>query len=420
MRSATYLSLAELCLALDGNPWTFAGINRFPETKTPSQEERYTMELPWQTKAGANNATPAGSNSRDAVRKALTSAERKFIQLCQKYPAPEQIQDEYHRVKSPHRTQHSGFVIKPRYSVDVVFGTRNLVGDGSDSAITKEVDSAIQDRFIFTNPVTVPDDTLAEDVHIYLTSADGDYSGDPGIEHEIRPVEVSIDSSGGAGNWTAQVSIPAYLCVKPSLYTNQSGSLPHESATYIDNVVLYVESIDVCDQGYFRSKKRSNGRLTDVDTLAEFVDDGNEYYLVEPITCTDGLIYGTVLRNYPDSIHLNYVSGFARENGRVNQAVVNVLWKLTLGYLEFDEERSITPPSLPANPLWTGKARAYRQMQQIEKRRDNIGNQVGTEWMVLVRPDIQQYLTGLTIRRGPVEAIGEMLDNGWIRQSVHT
>lgn len=414
MRSKTALSLAEFCLALDGDPWQFAGIDRYGELKTPSEEVNITLEDAWMTKASANNATPAGSNSRSVVRKAIASAERRFAEVCHRYPVPTQTIAEHHLTDSYLRVQHKGFVVKPRYTPDIQFGVLEKTQSAGDIALVKLVEAAIVDEFTCEAPV--PDDTLAGDVHVYLTATDGSYSAEPGLEAEIRPVQVVIDSSAGTGNWKATFTIPAYLCVKPSLYKNQKTALSHQSETYIDNVHIWIDSINLCQSGTFRGKKRAS-LLSSEDVQASLYDDGDGYFIAQPVTCQNDVFRSTILQNYPDSIFLNYVSGFVRDNGRVQEAVADVIWKLALGYLHFDEERN--PATKQSPPLRTSKAQYYRQVQQVIKRRDVIGNQTATEYQMDVKPEIQYYLNGLDSRRGPIQAYGDILEYGWVSHTVN-
>ena len=413
MRSDTTLSLAEFCLALNGNPWFFAGIDRYGEVKSLSQEVIITLEDPWQTKAGANNSAQAGSNSRVAVADAIRRAERRIAEMTGKYLIPTQICNEMQGIDSPFRTQHVGFVLKPENTPVIQFGVRSSTQAGDDVALTKE-DSGILDTFTCT--VTVPDNTSENDVRVYLTPSDGNYSGTPQLQHEIRPVSVSINTT----TWLASIEIPAYVCVKPSLYSNQRAGILHEADSYVDEVDIWVDSVDVCQSGEFQYYTRVNGLPSDTRVPAAFYDQGDDWYNAVPVTCTNGTFSSTILQRHPERMYINYLAGFARENGRVQATIADIIWMMATGYLAFDEERVNSRENIPTSPLWTTKAKYYREMQVYDRRVDYIGPQESVEKAKAYPAEYDYWLDGLEPRRGPVQAIGDILSKGWVSSTSHT
>lgn len=417
MYSDTQLSLAEFCAVMQGNPWMFAGIDRYGDVKTLSQEVNITLEDPWMTKASANTSRQAGSNSRTAVRDAIRASEQRFLSVTNIGINPSiQVWDTDHPVDSVYRTKHKGFVVRPRYHPIQGFGVIKQTQIGAKHTLTRTKDGVIHDIFSFT--IDVPDNTSADEIHIYLTDDDGNYTGLPSLEHEIRPVSVDIDATGGAGDWQAHLSFPAYLAVLPDLYDNQRAPLPHSLNTYINEVVVYVHSLDICQQGSFVAHKQ--GQLSAAEVVsANFYALGHYYYQVEPIACQNETIRATVLKTYPKLIHINYRAGFERVNGHVDTRVADVISKLAIGYLSFDEERVNDRDVHAPSPLWTGKAQYYRERQLLEKRVDNIGAQVGREYASDVMDNIRYMLNGLEIRRGPVQAYGDILTYGWQSKEIN-
>jgi len=265
--------------------------------------------------------------------------------------------------------------------------------------------------------VPVPDDTQADDVHVYLTASDGLYSGLPKLQHEIRPLRVTIDSSGGAGNWIAQIEGDAYLFVKPELYEiDPPEAVPHEADSYVDEVDVYLRTLDNCQQGVFVLGKPCNSLpCPDEDTISLcFAEDKAGIYSASPVTCSEGSMSKRSLPRCPKAIRMNYLAGAQREDGQASEEMLSLISRLALGYLPFDEDQY---EDYPTTPLHTSVAVQYRAIQKWESGKDTINPQVSTKFELAVPPHIQHLLGGLEPRRGFVDVLGELLDRGWFVQS---
>ncbi len=421
MRSKSLLSLAEFCKFVGGDPWAFAGINRYSD-ETYADDIVLTAQYAYQRMPdSANDSTYAGNNSRQAAEQAILKGENLFLRWTRRYPVPVNVLAEKQDYPSAFKLRYQTVpaLFKPKYKELQAFGVwvESIAEDGA--SVTKTVDEQIADVFSIDD-VPVPDDTAAEDVHVYLNPDDGIYTGNPSRQHEIRPLTVTIDSSGGTGNWLAQIEGDAYLFVKPELYEiDPPQAIAHEDASYISTVDVYVRTVDSCQQGNFiLPAPCSSLPCPDSESVALcMVEDKRGMYTATPVVCSEGSMTKSRLPRCPKRIEMNYIAGVELEDRLMAEEMVNLVARLALGYLPFDEESF---EDYPTTPLYTSLAKQYRAIQKWESGRDAIQPQVSTKFELAVPENIQHLLGGLEPRRGTVEALGEILDRGWFVQSGST
>lgn len=277
MRSDTYLSIAEFVEHVGGDPWGTAQIDRYDETsRNISDEVMVMVEKAHYRLPDANNAQRAQTNSRQHLIQALKQAEKRFVDWCDRYPIAVDV-NETHELGSAYRHRHGTIAFKPKFNV-MQFGSLVWSQIGDDIAITRDDDGVILNTFTMT--VSVADDTVASDVHVYITSDDGSYTGQPTRNEEIRPLSVVIDSSLGTGNWSATITGSAYLFVKPSLYmVDPAFPLDHALDTYVESVDVWVSSINPCDNGSITVKNNNRDLATRYETTGVYFEDlYNGYY----------------------------------------------------------------------------------------------------------------------------------------------
>jgi hypothetical protein len=372
MRSKSLLSLDEFCRFVGGDPWAFAGINRYGDDVAFADDIVLTAQYPYQRMPdSANDSTYAGSNSRQAVEQALLKAERLFTKWSGRHPVPVQVLQEEHKFPSQFALRYGNIpaIFMPKRAWVQGFGV-----------------------------------------------SDGNYSGEPALQHEIRPLTVVIDDSGGTGNWTASIEGPAYLFVKPELYEiDPPEAIEHIAGSYVANVTVWVKSLDVCQQGEFIIPRPcSSLPCPEPTTMGICWMTEKTGYSPQAVTCTDGEMSKDHLIAWPQKIRMNYVAGFERENGLMAEAMVSLIAPLALGYLPFDEEIF---EDFPTSPLFTSTAKYFREIQKWEQGRDTINPQVSTKFALAVPNHIQHMISGLEPRRGFVQTFGEILDNGWLVQT---
>jgi len=100
-----------------------------------------------------------------------------------------------------------------------------------------------------SDPFPIPDDTTVDQICAFFTEADR--LGEPLLQWQIRPFNVTIDSSGGTGNWTAIISGGAYLLVVPALYLAQQPEAlcADEDDNYVIEIDIYLKTVDRTAQG---------------------------------------------------------------------------------------------------------------------------------------------------------------------------
>lgn len=419
MRSKTLLTLSEFCSWVGGDPWAFAGIDLYDDDAPLHGDIALTAQYARQRMPNStNDSTYAGSNSRQMVEQAILKAERLFFRWTNRYPVPVNILAEKHNHPSVFDLRYGTVVptFKPKVAEVRSFGVWVLEEASMGHSVSKLDGGDIADIFSM-DAVPVPDNTLAQDVHVYLNKVDGNYSGLPQLQHEIRPLRCTIDASGGSGNWVAHLEGDAYLFVLPELYEiDPPEGIEHEAASYLATVDVYTKSVDSCQQGRYIVPNPCNALPCPEPSmvLACWKSEGRGHYSPMPVTCNEGIMQKSKLGNWPSEVEMNYIAGAALDNRFVNEQMLGLISQLALGFLPFDEE---SLEDFPTTPLWTGTARYYRALQTWETGFDMVAPQVGIKKALAVPPHLQHLINGLEPRRGFVQSLGEIMEMAWLVQT---
>lgn len=427
MRSDTLLSLAEFIDWVGGNPWAFAQIDlggeRLRDSNIVSYE--YTWQLPYE-----NDPTRAGSNTRQAVAQAIRRAEAQFLKWTRFYPVPVYLTNEEHPIRrSLHSNRVTGY--KPRYGFVQQFGVRVMTAiDAGDITLERGLPDP-DDVFVIT--VNVADDTEADSLHVYLTETDGNYTGTPLLKHEIRPVTtVTVDSSGGSGNWTAEIEAPAYLFVKPEFYEDKEPEvLIHELDTYVDEVAVWIETVDATQPGQAVLIRGgcANPPCGDDETELicwERLPDLPGYYAPVRVSLVDSAFQRTKFSRIPMAMQFNYLAGYAREGRRMAGIVKDILCMLTVALMDGhdipeNEDNTGSILNSVCETYMTAVFWEYRRVQKWEKQTENMlasGGKSGSGYELALTDTVKERLNGLEPRRGFVKALQETDDAGWLTRHI--
>lgn len=427
MRSDTLLSLDEFIRWVGGNPWAFAqvdlGLERYRDSNLVSFER--PDQLPYE-----NDKTRAGMNTRQAVAQAIRRAESQFLKWTEFYPVPVFITNEEHPIKTSRRSTRPT-AYKPKRAFVQNFGLRTMTQiDAGDITLTRE-DLTPEILDVFVIDVNIPDDTEASSLHVFLTETDGDYNGTPLLKHEIRPLKsVTIDSSGGSGNWTAQIEASAYLFVHPDLYEeHEPDVLSHEPDTYVEEVAVWIETVDTLEPGQAVLYRGRCGTPPCGDDVTELicwsrVPDLPGFYVPQRVKVVGDTFQRTRYSQSPVAMQFNYLAGYPRDGLEVDEQIKDILCPLAIALMDganfpedidlyTDEEAMV---NTVCEAMMTKRFRNFRQMQQHEKRKENLlatGGQSGAEYELVVTDKMLFALNGLEPRRGFIKALQEIDDAGW-------
>lgn len=420
MRSDTLLSLGEFIDWVGGNPWAFAQIDLGGERLRDSNMVSY--EYPWQLPY-ENDTTRAGSNTRQAVTQAIRRAETQFLKWTKFYPVPVYLTNEEHAIRrSMHSTRRTGY--QPKYGFVQNFGVRTMTAiDAAD--ITLERGSP-DDTFVIS--VAVPDDTEADSLHVFLTEADAGYTGTPLLKHEIRPLTaITIDDSGGTGNWTAEIEAPAYLFVDPEHYAEKEPSvLGHELDTYVEAVAVWIETIDTTQPGLavlIRGRCANPPCGDDVTELIcwERIPDWEGFYAASRVKLVDEVFQRTAYTQIPMAMQFNYLAGYPRENRLMAGLVKDILCMLTIALMDGhdipeNEDNTSSILNTVCETYMTATFWEYRRIQKWEKQTENMlssGGKSGSGYELALSDTVKERLNGLEPRRGFIKALQELDDSNW-------
>lgn len=344
MYASTIISPWEIADWFGVDPWLMAGIDLDANQVNPQANgERCScvMEKAWMSGEDGNCL------SRDTFIRAIQRAENLFRAWAGTNPAPAPVTEERHNlnyvwkpgggVRTPgitpmlNRVQAVGMMVLTQIANAVPLDK----GEGCEG----EADG-VPDVVFTTAPFPVPDNTLHHLMHVYLIPSDGRYIGTPALKHEIRGPElvIEVDSSGGAGNWTATITAPAYYFVRPDLQQNGE-CLPHECDTYLDAVDVYIESVNACQQGDFIFA----GDNCDVTPCAEttkplcyekrnglFIPVSAECVMVDQQTQRRAYC----LSSRPIAATINYIAGMPTTAGVVDPLALDAVSMLTMALVE--------------------------------------------------------------------------------------
>jgi hypothetical protein len=403
MRSDTCLSLDQYARLMGIDPWRMAQINLTP-SGSPS-----TIYPVAPSGAGndcacvAQHAWQGNYLSRDDIVQAIRRAEEIFLDWTCTYPCPTCVIGERHPVsRNAMRPPAPRYQIAPRLKEVQAFGRCVQTLRHASVTLVREQASVLQKTF--TAQFSVPDNTLAEDVLVFLKPADADYVGAPLPEHQIKPVTVVIDSSGGSGNWIAQMKAPAYLFVLPSKYEDSGACLEHIAGNYVSAVSIYLQSVDACAQGtaHYPNTPRNRPPCTETTQGICLVQQGEYSWQVDFAECNEADVYQRYCRyEIPSAFEINYVAGYALERGKIAQPYADILAGLATALIECSEQ------SCECSTCKTSKFEYWRTVP-TQKIGEGGAGSIGDQYSVLVTKEMLNALRGLPPRNGVLYAYSRL------------
>jgi len=410
MRSNTLTPLLQFIRWWGIDPWYAAGIDydNSSQAATPSALRTSTTD---QCDCMVQHPWDSFKNwSRDDLIAMLEQAETFFLNETNFYPAPYYIEGE--QKAYPAKNNHLGYstmksdarpkTIKPyhpcnlqgfaTYSLELVDTVSLTRDDGIGGDVYDE----------FTATVVVPSGTLASELRVYFTASDGGYTETPGFNdhlYEIRPLTIAVNGVN------ATITGPAYLFKLPTL-DEIPECHPHDQASYVEDIAVYLVVKDECSQGNFIC----------------FVDDC-QYVPCEPVTyplCmgvkqvgrqTWGMAYpaecneSEVQTRYclscaPDEVQYNYVNGVALlDGGYMPAKYVNVLSMLAVGLADCVKEwcDCLNCPNKKVN--------YYRTAPLALVETDKDASEYNLGWQLVLSKATVQQLAGLPPYNGILQAL---------------
>jgi hypothetical protein len=411
MRSDTLLSLTEFVQWVGGDVWAFAQIDRSPTQRREKDSCACTVEYEWQFDPQyANSPKRAGANSRETIRQAIRQAERLFTLWTNHYPLPVNIVGEQYpwrlrglrKLPPKFLTQYAPYLQSGVYVLTALSAAADLTRtDGGGQLL---------DAFTLTLPV--PDNTRADEIRVFLPGEATER------RNEIVPLTVHINSSGGTGNWTATISGESYLFVLPEKYlANEPQCVKHEAANYLTTVDVWRQTIDTTQQGVFvfDALGDCNGAPCAEPTTSSLcwhiqASENLPWLVPASITWVEGIATGYTLPRSPDAVRINYIAGFNRVMGRMDEQVKHILCLLTAAYL-------LCGDGMCCQACATDKLKYYRELQTYKSKDSQFlssGGESGATHTLLVDHATIARLSGLEPRRGFVQAYGLLRDMGWL------
>lgn len=385
MWSDTALTLTEFAMLMHIDPFRLAQID--VDGTSNSECNCYFQ----------NSDTHVG---RDEIIEAIRFAESTFLDYARFYPAPTAVVRESHTYPRTGRDAYKLFRPKLGYRQ---LGTP-VYTELADAAVSKLDGGEIQAQFTIT--FAVPDDTTANQIHLYIRSAD---SGAllPDRAWEIRPLTtVVVDSSGGTGNWQAVVMAPAYLFVKPEMYLT-AACLAHESATYVDSVTVYLSELDTCQQAQFVFSCRDcDYAPCDKQYVAACLEEqGNGEVRPRPASCADGTfsaVETTVFPCWPPTdLEISYLSGPTLVKGAMDPYWAKVVFAFALANM--DAALNLCDCDIVASSTYE----KYREIPKAELSK-NISGPNSAQYSLLFDKSDLRRLKGLPPVYGNLFAIGQI------------
>lgn len=404
MRSDTLMPLKQFTDWWGFDPWYIAGIDYDGSSvgasairTDPYDQCDCMIQHPWYSQ---NNWC------RDDFIEMLKMAEAMFVEESGYYPAPYYIEGEVR--KFPFSGARGSSVLKyngkpktiqPKHACYLqAFGAYSLTLVDTVELTREDVD--ILD--VFTATVVVPAGTLAEEIRVFFTAADGGYTADPEFnDHlfEIRPLTIEVDGVN------ATISGGAYLFKKPEL-DEELQCVLHELDTYVEDIAVYLVTVDSCDQGNYICY------ITDCEYLP---CEPNRYSICMttrvvgrqvwgapyPAECNESLEHVTYcLSSIPEEIEYNYLNGVAlASGGYMAYMYVQVLSKLAVGLADCIKKwcECINCP--------TKKPEYYRQTPHAMISLDKDRSQYDVGWQVVLSKNSIQMLDGLPPYIGILQAL---------------
>lgn len=412
MRSNTLTPLLQFIDWWGIEPYRANGIDRYGNIKPSksSKDDCYCMlQHPW----NANSQW-----SRDDLITMLQYAETTFALEAGFYPAPFQILDEPHQFNTRNGILRKDGLLKsvmPNYACHLKdFGTKYYESLGF-AELTKTDQGNLLDEFTFQ--VIVDEGTLAQDIKVYFTITDGrpmtvlePYKQ---MEWEIRPLNISVVGV------TATITGGAYLFKKPEL-DEATTCLEHVTETYVDEVEVFVEKINKCNQGYFLCEAGTcegyNCESTKMGVCFNKRYVAGGYWAVPaPLACNDeNVLVPYCITCKPQQVNMNYISGHAL----TDQGLIDPMIFKTLALLSISLADCIK--SWCACDLCVSKKVEYYRSYEMIKVGEGIRDgAIGDQYKHYITDQTKNLISGLPPYRGLVEAFRNIQNIGCKNLSGH-
>lgn len=403
MRSNTLTPLLQFTEWFGINGFRANGIN-YPKKLNASNKCQCTLQHAWQSSEW----------TRDDLISMLQTAEDFFVREAGFHVAPVQISDELHKYKTNGRMLNANNEYKsvePDYSCEIQeFGKYVLTFIGYMDVV-KEIEGTIQD--VFTGQVPLPAGTLIDNVKLYFTEADGNYAGeliyDEARELEIRPLSNCYIISN-----VLYMNEPAYLFKKPEL-DEASDCVDHVSSTYVDEVAVYILSVDKCDQGNFiyTSARPCSGSNCDESRTSICVQKrlvgGQTWAVPVPTNCAvnenDELVYTSYyMTGMPSNVELNYITGRKLKKGLIQNDYFSTVAKLAVGLADCIRNWC------DCADCAKDKIEHYHSVLKVKTENADVTQRgVGDRYQIILTPQTLALIGGMPPYIGLTQGIQEIL-----------
>lgn len=376
MYSDTLTTLYELSRWLQIDPYIFAGVSKANDTSKCGCVLQNTKDVMAEVK---NKFW-----SRQNFIESLDKAEFVFHQFVGEYPAPVLLEE-----TKPYYLQNTPKTIIPEYSVDNIYKIPQL-----ELVADVVVDKSDLDNLVLT--FTDVNETSIHNFVFYLPESEATYTTNPTWDNlidQIRPVSYKNISKSDT-NYT--VTIPSYLAVKPSLYSDTC--LSHVADTYLDTIRVYKVVYNEINGELVGYNLSDN---SDVSTTATAFKSREKYLtytkVMEPaFSLSDCYSFKITHANY------QYVSGFKRKEQTLNSKVNYPIYLLASMFSLVGEDCGCNY-NYASNMI-----DEYRKIPQYREVVSGQGNSLGQQFKDVLGAYNKHASDGYKMNNGFIEAISQL------------
>lgn len=294
-------------------------------------------DSPSESNCHCNNADPftefeqPDQAGRDSISWAIAEAEYDLLNYLHFPVAPlpfEGIRVDYDQPK--HGAPFTWF--KPRggyksvrlpYGYVEKFGIQTFSAPLAGVVVTPPSFPLVMGADLFTVTVTVPVNTSADEITLWIAAADR--LGESYEHWQIEPLHsISIDPD----TWVATIKIKAYHMGQPALTHSDTCVDRDEESSYVETVEIRLKTWDVCQQGIAIA---SGGDCdnppcaeTSVDVCFDLADESSKPHLgivvPKPASCNDDSVYewAECSSLIPTKIEANFTAGYPLVDGKMH------------------------------------------------------------------------------------------------------
>lgn len=376
MYSNTLTTLYELSKWLQIDPYVFAGVSKANDTTKCGCVLDSTKDVMAEVK---NKFW-----SRQNFEEALLKAEWVFHQIVGEYPAPKLVEE-----KKPYKIKAKPQTLIPNYLVDNIYRIPQL-----ELIAVANVDKSDLDNLVIT--FTDTQETDIENLVFYLPQDEATYITNPkwdNLVDQIRPVTHNNRSKFGT---SYTVTIPSYLAVKPSLYSNTC--LPHEEATYLDTINVYRVVYSEINGELIGYNMADN---SDISTTTIGFKTREKYLtytqVLEPAFSTTDCYNVNV-----SHARFNYITGFARNEQKLNDEVSYPIYLLAAMFSMVGEDCGCN---------YNFASEMIKEHRTIPKYREVVsgsGTSLGQQFKDVMSSYNKNPADGYIVYSGFIEAISQL------------